>query len=156
MPTKRRGQRKNVRLPSRKRVGQFIKRRRLELNLTQVDLMRALGYGSPISVSEVELGRVGVPFKRIYQYADVLRLPRDQFTAFVMGGIQSGDGHRGGRVTDHRKQVLGPAERELLQDFRCLPANYRERVRKQIHDFLAPRSKQGRVLRRRTGGRRRA
>jgi len=154
MPTKRRGARRNVRLPNRKRVGRFIKKRRLELNLTQQDVMRALGYGSPISVSEVELGRVGVPVKRIYQYADVLRLPRDEFTAFVMGMIQNHNGHKGGRVANHRRQVLGAAERELLEDFRRLPTDCRKLVRKQIRHYLAPQRKQRRVLRGRAAGRR--
>ena len=154
MPTKRRGRRRNVRLPGRKRVGQFIKKRRLELNLTQLDVMRALGYGSPISVSEVELGRVGVPVKRIYQYADVLRLPRNEFAGFVMGGIQNHNGHQGGRATDHRKRVLGAAERELLEDFRRLPTDCRKLVRKQIRHYLAPQRRQRRVLRGRAAGRR--
>jgi len=154
MPTKRRGVKRNVRLPNRKRVGRFIKKRRLELNLTQQDVMRALGYGSPISVSEVELGRVGVPVKRIYQYADVLRLPRNEFTAFVMGGIQNHNGHQGGRVTDHRRRVLGAAERELLEDFRRLPTDCRKLVRKQIRHYLAPQRRQRRVLRGRAAGHR--
>jgi len=57
-------------------VGEFIRRRRQELDLSRTDMMRAMGYKSIMSLADVELGRVGVPFKRIYQYADVLRLPR--------------------------------------------------------------------------------
>jgi transcriptional regulator with XRE-family HTH domain len=154
MPTRRRIAKRNMRLPSRKRVGRFIKKRRLELNLTQQDVMRALGYGSPISVSEVELGRVGVPIKRIYQYADVLRIPRNEFIAFVMGGMQNRNGHQGGRATDDRRRVLGPAERKLLEDFRRLPTGCRKLVRKQIRHYLAPQRKQLRVLRGRAAGRR--
>ena len=144
MPTRRKSEKKTVRLASRKKVGRFICKRRRELHLTQEDVRRALGYGSPISISEVELGRVGVPFRRIFQYADVLRLPREEFAAFVMGGIQNRNGHRPPKK-DGRKPVLGATEQKLVEDFRRLPRNCKTRVRQQIRRYLAARPNHRRV-----------
>lgn len=147
MPRKQMVKRSNVRLASRKKVGRFIRERRRELKLTQEDVMKALGYGSPISVSEVELGRVGVPYRRVYQYADVLRLPREEFADFVMRGIQSANGSARLRLQDRRKRALGPAEQELVETFRRLPAGHKVRVRKQIRDYLALQGKRARAAR---------
>jgi len=121
-------------------VGEFIRRRRQELDLSRTDMMRAMGYKSIMSLADVELGRVGVPFKRIYQYADVLRLPRDDFVRFVIGGIQgraTGGYHRIG-IKVPRERAVTAVERDLINDFRRLPSEYRRRVREQISGYLVP------------------
>ena len=130
-------------LARRKAVGEFVRRRRRELNLSRAEMMRFLGYKSIMSLADVELGRVGVPFKRIYQYADFLRIPRDEFVRFVIGGIQgraTGGYHRTGTKAP-RERTVTAAEQGLIDDFRRLPSKYRQLVRQQIREHLAPRGK---------------
>ena len=134
-------------LARRRMVGEFVRRRRRELNLSRTDMMRFLGYKSIMSLADVELGRVGVPFKRIYQYADFLRLPRDEFVRFVIGGIQGRAGggfHRPG-IKAPRERTMTAAEQKLIDEFRRLPGTYRQRVRQQIREYLVPRTRRTRV-----------
>jgi len=134
-------------LARRKMVGEFVRRRRKELSLSRADMMRFLGYKSIMSLADVELGRVGVPFKRIYQYADFLRLPRDEFVRFVIGGIQGRAGggfHRPG-IKAPRERGMTAAEQKLIDEFRRLPGAYRQRVRQQIREHLVPRARRARV-----------
>lgn len=137
-------------LARRKLVGEFVRRRRQELNLSRAEMMRSLGYKSIMSLADVELGRVGVPFKRIYQYADFLRVPRDEFVRLVVGGIQGrakGGFHPSGvpGVKSARQRPVTAYERGLIDDFRRLPSLYRQRVRQQIREYLGPRGKRAGV-----------
>jgi transcriptional regulator with XRE-family HTH domain len=137
----------------RKKVGEFIRKRRRELSLSQRDLVRMLGYKSAVSISDVEIGRTRVPFRRMYQYADALRLPRDEFVRFVVGELQgspaaSARPPRGAKVS---APSLTPVERRLLDDFRRLPSAARHQVWQQIRSYLGTIRRGGR----RRGGRRR-
>jgi transcriptional regulator with XRE-family HTH domain len=52
-------------------VGAFIKKRRLELGLSQGDICRILQYRSRNAVSNIEVGLEGLPPKRAYAWADI-------------------------------------------------------------------------------------
>lgn len=54
-------------------IGERIKKRREELNMTQAELARILGYKSRTSVYKMELGERGLPQKKIKQLAEVLQ-----------------------------------------------------------------------------------
>ena len=69
----------------RKRVGAWVKARRVELGLSQGAMIRELGYVSRNSVSNVETGREGLPPKRVHGWADLLQVPREAFFRFVTG-----------------------------------------------------------------------
>lgn len=60
-----------------KSLGAFLKERRTALGLSQADLARDLGYGSPQYVSDWERGHSGVPMKRLLALADALEIDRD-------------------------------------------------------------------------------
>lgn len=127
----------------RKKVGEFIRVRRRELGLSQRDIVRALGYRSAVSISDVEIGRTRVPFRRMYQYADVLRIPRDEFVRFVVGELQGRPrtATRPPRIVDGRQRKLSAAEQEVIDNFRRLPAQHRNSIRRQIREHLVPRGK---------------
>ncbi len=135
----------------RKKVGEFIRKRRRELSLSQRDLVRMLGYKSAVSISDVEIGRTRVPFRRMYQYADALRLPRDEFVRFVVGELQGSPATsaRPPQGAKTREPGLSVVERRLLDDFRRLPSAARNRVRQQIRSYLGTKRRGGR----RRGGR---
>jgi transcriptional regulator with XRE-family HTH domain len=137
----------------RRKVGEYIRKRRRELSLSQRDLVRMLGYKSAVSISDVEIGRTRVPFRRMYQYADALRLSRDEFVRFVVGELQgspaaSARPPRGAKVS---APSLTVGERRLLDDFRRLPSAARHQVWQQIRSYLGTSRRGGR----RRGGRRR-
>lgn len=116
----------------RKKVGEFLRERRIELGLTQAQITQALGYVSLNSVSNLETGREGLPAKRIYAWADILQLPRDAFFRFVTGEAETMEtgktsGAAGGEMTR--------TEAELLAAYRRLPAKYQRRLRAAAGEF---------------------
>jgi len=140
----------------RKKVGEFIRQRRRQLSLSQRDLVRALGYKSAVSISDVEIGRTRVPFRRMYQYADVLRIPRDEFVRFVVGELQGSPrlSMQPPRTPAERQKRLSRLEQQLVDDFRRLPSRHRNRVRQEIRSLIGSRGKSG-AHRVRPGARRR-
>lgn len=62
-------------------IGARIKKRREELNMTQAELARILGYKSRTSVYKMELGERGLPQKKIKQIAKALKTTPD----YIMG-----------------------------------------------------------------------
>ena len=122
----------------RVRVGQLIRRRRLELGLSQGDLSKILGHRTAANVSTMELGNEGVPLKHVYRLADVLRLPSDSFYRFVLGEIKNitDDGHERAPAKGQHSYTVSDGERDLLEDYRRLSEKYQGRVRENIHDYL--------------------
>lgn len=62
-------------------IGERIKKRREELNMTQAELARILGYKSRTSVYKMELGERGLPQKKIKQLAEALHTTPE----YIMG-----------------------------------------------------------------------
>jgi transcriptional regulator with XRE-family HTH domain len=120
----------------RKRVGAFVRKRREALGLSQGDVIRALGYVSRNSVSNIETGREGLPAKRIYAWADLLRVPHDAFYRFATGETRRMD------VAEHAPAApaagaLSAAELELLAAYRSLPSKLQRQLRSQAREYSA-------------------
>jgi len=120
----------------RKRIGAFIKKRRLELGLSQGDICRLLDYKSRNSISNLEVGIEGLPAKRIYAWADLLQVPRDDFFQFVVGERDSMEAGGGPRLHDRFGKDLSRSEQELVLCYRRLPAKYQRRLLQQLDEFL--------------------
>ena len=122
----------------RKRVGAFIKVRRKKLRLSQGDLCKVLMYKNRNSVSNVELGREGLPMKKIYQYADVLKVDRDDFFKFVVGELKDMaiEGVRQIEIKDKEERRLSPRENELVVNFRRLSRKYQDRIMTELGEYL--------------------
>lgn len=103
----------------------------MELGLSQGAMIRELGYVSRNSVSNIETGREGLPAKRVYDWADLLRVPRDAFFHFVTGETltleSKTEAEAGARLTQ--------AEAELLAAYRKLPVAGQRRVRELVKDL---------------------
>lgn len=119
----------------RRRVGEFIRARREELGLSQGDIMKRLGYRTRMSVSALETGREGLPPKRIYAWADLLEVPRDDFFRFVTGEVERmrRTGQRARTSADGQR--LTPAELSLMDAYRRLPPKFQKRLREQAAEF---------------------
>ncbi len=129
----------------RKKVGEFVRKRRRELGLSQRDLVRMLGYKSAVSISDVEIGRTRVPFRRMFQYADALHIPRAEFVRYVVGELQGSPA--GSTAAPKLSRVKTPhfsaGERQLVEDFRRLAPLARSRVRQQLRAALSGRGRRG-------------
>ena len=133
---RRSGQSRRVPDDRRKRVGAYIRERRLELGLSQGDLCKVLGYRSRNSISNIEIGAEGLPPKRAFAWADALEVPRDDFFAFVVGERDQMEPGGGPHLRDSSGQALEPAEQELVLRFRRLEPKYRERLLEQAGEYL--------------------
>ena len=122
----------------RKRVGAFIKARRQKLRLSQGDLCKVMGYANRNSISNVELGREGLPLKKIYQYADVLQVDRDDFFKFVVGelGDLAVEGVRQIEIKDMEERKLSTRENKLVVSFRRLSKKYQDRILTELSEYL--------------------
>ncbi len=122
----------------RERVGNFIRARREKLSLSQGDLCKVMGYANRNSISNVELGREGLPMKKVYQYADVLQVDRDDFLKFVIGelGNLAIDGVRQIQIKDKEERRLSPRENSLVVNFRRLSKKYQDRIMTELDEYL--------------------
>lgn len=128
---KKQAPRKRETTPLWKRVGAYVKKRREELGLSQGDIINALGYKSRNAVSNIEVGIEGLPAKRIYDWADILEVPRDAFFKFATGVVAS-LGQDEGSSGDSARTA---AEKELLSLYRGLPAPFQKRLREQASEL---------------------
>ncbi|HEY3414319.1 MAG TPA: helix-turn-helix transcriptional regulator [Armatimonadota bacterium] len=115
-----------------RRVGRFVRARRTELGLSQGDIIKALGYTSRNSVSNIEVGREGLPAKRIYAWADILQVPRDQFFRFVAGDAEQLDL----AAKEVPSSPLSASEKDLLDSYRSLPPKFQRRLREQALEYV--------------------
>lgn len=126
--------RKRETTPLWKRVGAYVKKRREELGLSQGDIIDALGYKSRNAVSNIEVGIEGLPAKRIYDWADILEVPRDAFFKFATGeakDLSAAKAESGSAATDAQTA----AEKELLKTYRALSPKYQQRLREVAKEF---------------------
>lgn len=130
MKRKRKVPRKRETTPLWKRVGGYIKKRRDELGLSQGDIINALGYKSRNAVSNIEVGIEGLPAKRIYDWADILEVPRDAFFKFATGESTSVNFN-----SSDSSELQTVAEKELVELYRVLPPHFQKRLREQAVEF---------------------
>jgi len=64
-------------------IGEFIKKRREELKMTQSELGKALGYRYGNFIGYLENGRAVFPIEKWEEYAHVLRTPKHDFLKIV-------------------------------------------------------------------------
>lgn len=126
--------RKRETTPLWKRVGAYVKKRREELGLSQGDIIDALGYKSRNAVSNIEVGIEGLPAKRIYDWADILEVPRDAFFKFATGESKN-MGEPG--PLESVVEELSQMEKDFLRVYRQLPVAYQKRLREQGEEFCS-------------------
>jgi len=61
----------------------FIRRRREELEMTQLALARKIGYRYHNAIALIERGSMMFPLDQAYQFADALEVPRHEFLELV-------------------------------------------------------------------------
>lgn len=71
-------------LESKKRVGVFFQKKRLEKKFSQRDMAKSLGYNSPQFISNFERGIALLPTKKLLKYADKLELDKNVVLKLLM------------------------------------------------------------------------
>ncbi len=64
-------------------IGEFIKKRREDLKMTQSELGKALGYRYGNFIGYLENGRAVFPLEKWEEYAEVLQTPKHDFLKIV-------------------------------------------------------------------------
>lgn len=100
-----------------------IKKRRLELGLTQTDVAVRIGYADKSMIAKIEKGQVDIPQSKILAFAEILRTsPSD-----LMGsdGVETETGH-----------AMSVFESSLLENFQHLNNAGQKKVLEYISDLL--------------------
>ena len=71
-------------LKLRRKLGEILKGRRLELEMNQKDLADAVGFGYYTMVSQIESGRTRIPPERMMDYAKTLTMSPKEFGTMVL------------------------------------------------------------------------
>ncbi len=66
----------------RKNIGDYVKTRRTELDMTQDELAALVGYKHKTSINKIELGLSDVPRSRIPAFAEALRVSEPELQGY--------------------------------------------------------------------------
>lgn len=112
-------------------VGQKIKSRRIELNMSQDELAKKCGYKSRSSINKIEMSR-DLPLKKVKQMADAL----DLSVSYLMGWNEPELDSIGSSDTAIRMDtsiLMTADEKELIETYR----NLDEESKRQLVLMLA-------------------
>ena len=105
-------------------VGYRILQRRKELELTQEELARRMGYKSKSTINKIEMGINDIPQSKIAKFAEVLATT----PSFLMGWDDENDSPEEPRLTE--------GEQILLDLFRRVPEEQQQLVLQMIRVAL--------------------
>ena len=105
-------------------VGDRILQRRKELDLTQEELARRMGYKSKSTINKIEMGINDIPQSKIMKFAEVLATT----PSFLMGWDEEEDSPEEPKLTEGEKMIL-----DL---FRRVPEDKQELVLQMIRVAL--------------------
>ena len=110
-------------------LGKRIKDKRIELNMTQEELAKKVGYTSRSSINKIELGLVDLPQSKITMIAQVL----DVSAAYLMGlSIKEGE-----KMTEPMNDQMVEAEiARLLESPYVKLAKKEERIRNRRRQYM--------------------
>ena len=97
-----------------------IKKRRLELNMSQQDLAEAVGYKGKSMISQVENGQIDLPITMVKKFAEALKIDAGD----LMGWEDFEIAHDGNILYD-KKAAL----KELLKDFEDIELEQEEKLK---------------------------
>jgi transcriptional regulator with XRE-family HTH domain len=105
-------------------VGNRILQRRKDLDLTQEELARRMGYKSKSTINKIEMGINDIPQSKIMKFAEVLATT----PSFLMGWDEEDDSPEEPKLTE--------GEKILLDLFRRVPEDKQELVLQMIRVAL--------------------
>ncbi|MEI6093288.1 MAG: helix-turn-helix transcriptional regulator [bacterium] len=94
-----------------KMVGDFIKRRRSALKLTQKQLSDRLGFNTYQFISNLERGVAEIPPSRVKDFAEALQIDNNEFANLVSESLK--------RKILKKKDLMGGVEDPFIDKFLC-------------------------------------
>ena len=95
-------------------LGENIKRRRLEMNLSQQDLADALGYKTRSSIAKIEKDQTSIPHEKLLSLANALQTSID----YLLCGSQISGEYNSGFLIEHNEKNIEP--QPLLNRRKCV------------------------------------
>lgn len=123
------------------RIGSRIMARRKELDMTQEELAKRMGYKSKSTINKIENGTNDIPQSKIAKFAEVL----DTSIAFLMGWKEEIEKKSDEQVEESANKLadlflrIEMKEEEsfdlmvMLEEYSHLPAPKKEQVREYVH-----------------------
>src|SRR4051812_7575828 len=71
---------------NRKKLGRFLKKKRMEAGLTQYEIASVLGYTSPQFISNIERGTCAPPMETLATFVKVYNIKPETFIKLMMDG----------------------------------------------------------------------
>lgn len=112
-------------------LSQRIKNRRMELNMTQTELARKLGYRSRSSINKIEQGQNDLPQSKIEAIAKALKCP----PAYLMGWEDLPGEKEATQAVPLRTVTLRPDEAALLGSYNKLNDTGKEKAAEYVTDL---------------------
>ena len=105
-------------------IGNNIKRRRIELQMTQEDLAKKMGYKSKSTINKIELGKNDIPQSKIVSFAKAL----DTTPSYIMGWDEEIKEDPVGTAELHVEMIMDKDFVELFEDYKKLDDTQRKIV----------------------------
>lgn len=112
-------------------IGERIKARRNELQLSQRELSDKMGYSNHSTIGKIENGKVDIPQSRIVQFAEVLGVS----VSYLMGWDEEIKKNPEGTAERHFEILMDEDFVGMFNDFRTLDAGERKIVQNLVHSL---------------------
>lgn len=112
-------------------IGERIKIRRNELQLSQRELSDKMGYSNHSTIARIESGKVDIPQSRIVQFAEVLGVP----VSYLMGWDEEIKKDPVAAAERHFEILMDEDLNEIFEDMKWLDARERKIVKDLAHSL---------------------
>ena len=109
-------------------IGERIRNKRIELNMTQEELATSVGYTSKSTINKIELGINDIPLSKVCEFARALSTTE----SYLMGWKDDSSSSASDQAA-----VLDPAEEHLLSVYRDLNNDGRNKLLGYADDLQA-------------------
>ena len=112
-------------------IGDRIKARRNELQLSQRDLCAKMGYSNHSTIGKIEAGKVDIPQSRIVQFAEVLGVS----VAYLMGWDEEIKEDPVGMAERHFEILMDEDIAGIFEELKLLDGQQRQLVKDLVHNL---------------------
>ena len=112
-------------------IGNNIKRRRIELQMTQEDLAKKMGYKSKSTINKIELGKNDIPQSKIVSFAKAL----DTTPGYIMGWDEEIEKDPVGTAELHVEMIADKDFVGMFEDYKKLDDTQKKIVADLVHNL---------------------
>lgn len=113
-------------------IGANIKKRRIELGMTQRDLCKKMGYSNHSTIARIESGSIDLPQSKIVQFASAL----DTTPSYLMGWDEEEVLRQAAMDAIILKEINKDEDlKELIQMYLALPEGKKKTIKRMVEDY---------------------